>query len=181
MQISKFGIKNADDAISAYEDIIGTKLPDQMVLFIKKYNGGETPGTTFGCGKTTSSLKGFYGLGRVKYSLDNIRPFERNEKKYLPVAFDAFGNDIVMDLKTGEVAFSDHETGKIITLTEDLRGFINSCISEPVGSGAVKSVEQREKELIARGRAHIITDALRDMWRAEIAKYEAMDLENVSI
>ncbi len=181
MQISKFGIANAEDAISAYEDVIGMKLPGQMILFIKKYNGGETPNTSFKCGQTSSDIKGFYGLGSVKFSLDKIKPFERNERKYLPVALDSFGNDVVIDLQTGKVAFSDHETGSITVLCEDLRSFINICNSEPVSNCAVKSVEQRERELIEKGRGNIITDALRDMWRAEIAKYGAMNLENVSI
>lgn len=181
MQISKFGIVNAEDVISAYEDVIGMKLPEQMTLFIKKYNGGETPNTSFKCGQTASDIKGFYGLGSVRFSLDKIKPFECNEKKYLPVAIDSFGNDVVIDLQTGKVAFSDHETGGLTVLCEDLRSFIKICNSEPVSNGAIKSVEQRERELIKKGRGNIITDALRDMWRAEIAKYGAINLENVSI
>lgn len=181
MQISKFGIANAEDAISVFEDVIGMKLPEQMTLFIKKYNGGETPNTSFQCGQTSSDIKGFYGLGSVRFSLDKIKPFECKERKYLPIALDSFGNNVVIDLQTGKVAFSDHETGGITVLCDDLRSFINICNSEPVSNGAVKSVEQREKELIAKGRGNIITDALRDMWRVEIAKYGAMDLENVSI
>ena len=181
MKISKFGIVNAEDAISAYEDVIGMKLPEQMTLFIKKYNGGETPNTSFKCGQTSSDVKGFYGLGSVRFSLEKIKPFECNERKYLPVALDSFGNDIVIDLQTGKVAFSNHETGGLTVLCEDLKSFINSCSSEPVSNGSVKSVEQRERELIEKGRGNIITDALREMWGAEIAKYGAMDLENVSI
>lgn len=69
----------------------------------------------------------------------------------------------------------------LLYFVKDLRSFIKICNSEPVSSGAVKSVEQRERELIEKGRGNIITDELRDMWRAEIAKYGAMDLENVFI
>ena len=95
MQISKFGITNAEDIISAYEDVIGMKLPEQMALFIKKYNGGETPNTSFKCGPTSSDIKGFYGLGSVRFSLDIIKPFERNKRKYLPVALDSDRKSVV--------------------------------------------------------------------------------------
>jgi len=181
MQISKFDIENADDKISVYEDVIGMKLPDQMSSFIRRYNGGDTPNTSFRCGGISSDVKGFYGLGKVKYSLDKIRPFEQGGNSYLPIALDSFGNDIVIALQTGKVAFHDHENQKITLLSDDLKGFISSCDSKPISSGAVKSVEQRERELIDKGRGHIITDALRDMWRAEIDRYGIMDLERVSI
>lgn len=181
MQISKSGISNAENAVLIYEDIIGTKLPEQMTSFIKKYNGGETPNTTFKLGKISSDIKGFYGLGDVKFSLDGIKPFEHSGVKYLPIALDSFGNDVVIDLQTGKVSFSDHETGELTALCEDLKSFIALCNSEPVSDGAVKSVEQRERELIERGHGNNITDALRDMWRKEIAKYSAMSLEEVSI
>lgn len=181
MKISKFGITNAEEIISVYEDAIGMRLPEELSLFIKKYNGGETPNTRFKCEQISSDVKGFYGFGNVKFSLDKVKPLEYYERKYLPIALDSFGNDIVMDLQTGEVVFSDHETGNLTVLCDDLRSFISICNSEPASSNAVKSVEQRERELIDRGRGNIITDTLRDMWRAEIDKYEAMDLENVFI
>ena len=181
MQISKFSIENADDKILSYEDVIGAKLPEQLTIFIKKYNGGETPNTNFATEKVSSDIKGFYGIGNVKYSFDRIKAIEIGGEKYLPIAFDSFGNDIVTNLSTGEICFHDHENGKLTMLSKDMRSFFSICESKPVSKGAVKTVEQREKELIDKGRGSIITEALRDMWRAEIAKYSSMNCEEVVI
>lgn len=97
--------------------------------------------------KVRANLQQIIGGYRYKETLGPwwaLKPFEWNGRKYLPVALDSFGNDVVIDLQTGKVAFSDHETGGLTVLCEDLRSFIKICNSEPVSSGAVKSVEQRE-------------------------------------
>lgn len=45
----------------------------------------------------------------------------------------------------------------------------------------MKSVEERENDLIKRGRGNIITEELRNMWRAEIAKNSLLKLEEIAI
>ena len=178
MLISKF--KKIDmNGVEEYENKISEKLPDQFRTFIIKYNGGETPNTSFKSGRESSDIKGFYGLGDVKYSLDKIVPIENNGTKYLPVALDSFGNKILIDFKNGDISFMNHENGKITELVENLKTFIDLCESTPVSKGAVKSVEERENDLIAKGRGNVITEALRDMWRAEIKKYSNLSLEEV--
>lgn len=178
MLISKFS-EIDKDSVEAYEDKLSLKLPNQFRSFILKYNGGETPNTSFKISKESSDVKAFYGLGNVKYSLDKVSPQEINGKRYLPIALDSFGNEVVIDVKDGSISFLNHENGKVVSLADDFVSFIKACESAPISKGAVKSVEEREKDLIAKGRGSIITDALRDMWRVEIAKYSNIDLEEV--
>lgn len=180
MLISKFG-SISNEAISEFEDTIGVALPEQYRRFIKKYNGGETPNTSFSINGVCSDLKGFYGIGKVKYSVDSIQVEEINGICYLPIALDSFGNNILIDMNKGEVFFKDHENGSIKKIESDLKNFINKCESEVINKASIKSVEEREKELIARGRARVITEALRDMWRVEIIKYSSISQEKVEI
>ena len=167
--------------LEAYEDIIGEKLPDQIRRFIEKYNGGETPNTQFKCGDVSSDLKAFYGLGKVKYSFDEVRPVEVKGIRYLPFACDSFGNELGIDLSSGTVCFMDHEKDCITQMTNDFCSFIGICVSKAVNPSSIKTVEEREAELVERGRGGIITDALRNMWRAEIEKYSAIKQEEVII
>lgn len=178
MLISKFGTISKD-IISEFEDVIGVSFPEQYRIFIEKYNGGETPNTCFNINGISSDLKGFYGLGKVKYTLDSIRAEEIKGICYLPIAIDSFGNDILIDLNEGEIFFRNHENGNIKKIESNLKGFINKCESKAINKASIKSVEEREKDLIARGRGSIITDALRDMWRVEINKYGAISQEEV--
>ncbi len=180
MLISKFGSIEAD-TISEYEDKISVVLPKKYKTFIEKYNGGETPNTSFMIGGIRSDIKGFYGIGNVKFSFDTIRTIEIEGRCYLPIAFDSFGNDILLETKEGTIHFRNHENGSLELLGSDFEEFIEKCESKPIDKSAVKSVEEREKELIARGRGEVITDALRDMWRVEINKFSAMSQVEVTI
>lgn len=179
MLISKYGGDNIDEKIVILEEKIGNEIPKQLHTFLKKYNGGETPNTKFSCNGISSDVKGFYGVGNVKYSYDDIRDLEYAGDIYLPIAFDSFGNDVLISLGTGIIYFKEHENGKIAKLTEDLRKFVECCESTVIKPAARKSVEEREEELIKKGRGNIITEALREMWRAEINKYASMKQENV--
>ena len=181
MLISKFGGTNISDKIDEFEDIVNKKLPAQLREFLIKYNGGETPNTRFeNCG-ISSDVSCFLGIGKLKNPVDPSMLFEHNGSCILPFAFDSFGNNYGMDLSTGEVFFCDHENNAVKKISEDLRTFIEKCESDGINDVSVRSVEEREQELIKNGRGSIITDALRDMWRAEISKFGAMKLEEVKI
>ena len=117
MLISKFS-EIDKDSVEAYEDKFSLKLPNQFRSFILKYNGGETPNTSFKISKESSDVKAFYGLGNVKYSLDKVSPQEINGKRYLPIALDSFGNEVVIDVKDGSISFLNHENGKVVSLTK---------------------------------------------------------------
>lgn len=167
------------DRVEEYEKKISEKLPDQFRTFLIRYNGGETPNTSFRSDRETSDIKGFYGLGNVKYSLDNVMPIKINGADYLPIALDSFGNEFLISFNDGSIYFLNHENDKMTKLSENLKAFLYLCESTSVSKGALKSVEEREKELIEKGRGSMITEALRDMWRAEIEKHSRVSPEEV--
>ena len=57
--------------------------------------------------------------------------------------------------------------------------FLSKCKSEDIDPGARETPEEREKDLIAKGRAHVITDSLREIWKKEYEKYKDMVQEKV--
>lgn len=181
MLIAKFGAIDIQEKLETYEDIIGSEIPKQLRRFLEKYNGGETPNTQFKSGNIASDIKAFYGLGKVRYSFDEIKPIVDKGVSYLPFARDSFGNELIIDLTSGEIYFMDHEKRCITHVGNDFKAFIDICESKAINPAFKKSVEEREADLIKKGRGNIITDALKNMWREEIAKYSAMVQEEVII
>ena len=175
MLISKFGSAQRNEIRS-----FNPSLPDELVRFLEKYNGGETPETHFDINRVSTDIVAFYGIGNVKCSLKNVDVIEERNNQYLPVAFDSFGNQIVISMATGSVHFWDHEQGKVTKeLAHSLSDFISKVQSDPVASKHTRPIHEREQDLIRRGRGAIITDALRDMWQSEIDKYSNYHQETV--
>ena len=85
-----------------------------------------------------------------------------------------------MELGSGHVFFYDHETGSVKHLAQCFREFIDACKSEVIHPASRKSVQEREADMIRRGRQSVITDALRKMWQDEYDKYSAIELEEVT-
>ncbi len=180
MDISKFGINDFDIQIQDYCSERKINIPDSYKSFLKKYNGGLTINTKFEINGIKSDIKAFYGLGDVKYSLNKVDIIEDDKTKYIPVACDSFGNMIVLSLLDDTIYFANHEkSNSVISLNCNLKEFINKCISGGIKPESLKSVEEREADLIARGRGGIITEQLRDLWREEIEKYSSIELEHV--
>lgn len=176
MLISKFDTNNIENKILQFEKEYGISLPGQYKNFLLKYNGGYTPKTKFSVEDDSSSMEGFYGIGEVDMSLD-----KSYKSKYitawikrglLPITMDYFGNNIVIGVKKkneGIIYFCDHEKGnRLIFLAEDLKGFFSLCQSEVLDKNAIKSVEEREANMIAKGLGDSITDGLRKVWQEEI-------------
>ncbi len=177
MLISKFGTAKKEDIFA-----VCPKMPLEMVSFLEKYNGGETPETTFSIGKVKSDIVAFYGVGNVKYSYSGVQTIEFGGQCFLPIAFDSFGNQIVISLDNGNICFADHEMRQTpIILAKSLRIFLNEVNSKPIDPKHLKSVEDREKDLVSRGKAANISDALRELWQKEIDKYASMHQETVEI
>lgn len=185
MLISRFSNDVVKDEITNLEKEYAVVLPDQYRAFLCKYNGGYTPKTKFRAGKISSDIRGFYGLGDVELSLNTTELREWLDAKFLPIACDSFGNEIVIALSdddNGRIYFCDHEKGyKPDYIAEDLKSFLSYCKSEKVSDASTRSIEEREAALIAAGRGDIITDDLRQMWQAEIDKYTNMVREEVVI
>ena len=178
MLISKFGTISTE-TISEFEDVCGVKLPTQYRSFLEKYKGGETPNTNFNISGISSDLKGLYGIGKVKFSLNAVCVEDVQGTLYLPIGMDSFGNDILIGLNDGTIVFKEHENGRCKKIATSLEDFFAGCESKPINKSAIKSVEEREKDLIAQGSGAIISDALRDMWRVEINKYGSLSQEEV--
>ena len=87
----------------------------------------------------------------------------------------------MINLESGKIFFKNHENVIPEEVAEDLRSFIKNCESEGINPDSLKSVEEREQDLIKRGYGSIITPELRKMWRAEINKYSAVKEEEVNI
>lgn len=181
MLIVKFGAIDIQEQLEAYEDIIGKKIPNPLRKFLEKYNGGETPNTQFKIGNIASDIRAFYGLGKVKYSFDKIKLIENGGVDYLPFACDSFGNELVIDMLSGAICFMDHENNCIMRVADDFKAFIDACESKAINPASKKSVEEREADLIKKGRGNIITEALKNMWREEIEKYSGIIQEEVVI
>lgn len=183
MLISKFSNSNVEEKIAEIERKYEIILPAQYKNFLHKYNGGYTPKTKFKAEKISSELRGFYGLGDVKLSLDDVELGNFIERNIFPIACDSFGNYIMVGLindNAGKIYFCDHEKGnKAEYITENLKKFIACCNSEMIPEASRRSIKEREDALIAKGRGNIITDDLRKMWQAEIDKYGSMVQEEV--
>lgn len=185
MLISKFAGENVNDKVEEMEKQYNISLPNQYKDFLYRYNGGYTPKTKFKVGIISSDIRGFYGVGNVKLSFDTIELREWIDKSFLPIATDSFGNYLVIGLENdnnGRIFFCNHEAGnKAEYIAENLNEFFKYCKSEKISEASRLSIKEREDALIARGRGSIITDALRQMWQAEIDKYENMTQEDVVI
>lgn len=175
MLISKFGTATKDAIHSCYPD-----MPDEMVKFLEKYNGGETPATHFDINGVSTDIVGFYGIGNVKYSFDSITGIHIDDEEYLPIAFDSFGNYIAISSSNGAIVFVDHEQSSALKkLTDSLSEFISKVKSDPINPIKIKTIEERERDMINRGRGQLITDELRALWQKEIDKYSNLNLETV--
>ena len=185
MLISKFNNENVEPQIIELEAKYGISIPNQYKEFLIDYNGGDTPQTKFKVGKISSDIRGFYGIGSVKLSLNNINLDKWIEQDLIPIACDSFGNYIVINIGEtlyGKIFFCDHELGgKKSCIGDDFKSFIQCCTSKKISENSKKSIKERKKELIANGRGHIIDKALRKMWQDEIDKFGNMIQEQVKI
>ena len=59
--------------------------------------------------------------------------------------------------------------------------FLVTMKSDKIPEAALRSIEERKAALIERGRGHIITPALIEMWQVELNKYGNMRQEEVVI
>lgn len=183
MLISKFIYDEVENEILDLEKKIKVKLPGEYREFLKKYNGGYTPKTTFKINKVSSDIRGFYGVGDAKLCFDTINLLEWVQKQMIPIACDSFGNYIVINYESkleGYIYFYNHEKeGELTMLKETLKEFIKCCKSEEISEASKRSIKEREELLIAKGKGSIINDALRAMWQTEIDKYSNMIQEEV--
>lgn len=186
MLIIRQATENIEKEVELFEETYGIIIPEQYKQFLLKYNGGETPETTFRIEKTSSNLTAFFGLGDVEDNFKCIVDLESFLKRnFLPIAYDLFGNYIVIDLdenKNGEINFCDHEKEfKAVFLAKDLKTFVKSVKSKKMDEYYTMSIEEREKRMIANGNADKITDKLRENWKKTVDRYSNAKQERVII
>lgn len=184
MLISKFDTADIEEKIQRLESRCAIVLPESYRKFLSRYNGGLTPETFFRVQRVSSDVRAFYGLGDVEYSLDSLDLEEWIHRNFFPIACDSFGNDIMLGLagdSAGAVFFWDHELGSAKKLTPDLKSFVKACRSEKISPYATKPIAEREADLIARGRGHVITESLKRAWQEEIDRFSNIVQQRVVI
>ena len=183
MLISKFTNPNTEAAAAQFEAQLQITLPEQYRNFLIRYNGGETPKTTFKIGRESSDVRAFMGFGDVPYKFpegDEINEWVK--RGLLPIAVDSFGNYFAIGLsamKKDAVYFCDHEHGyKSKKLTKNLKDFISGCKSQKIGR--IRTIEERKQQVIENGwKPEEITDDVIAVWQAEIDKYQHIVQEQV--
>lgn len=185
MLISKFDNTNIEKKIVEVEFRNEIKLPDEYRRFLCDYNGGFTPKTKFKKGRISSDVRGFYGIGEVKYTIDSFDLSEWIDLNVFPVACDSFGNYYLIGLsndESGKVFFGEHEKNyELDYLCNSFSEFVSLCKSKVISDASRLSIEEREAKLIANGYGNNINDALREAWQNEIDKYANIVQEKVVI
>lgn len=187
MLISKFVTENIVEEISGTEKKYGFEFPVQYKQFLIKYNGGYTPKTKFKINGVASDVNAFLGVGNAEINYSQITTEAMTdlvEKEVIPIAEDSFGNYILIGVSgdlINKIFFWDHEKSEKKLLTQDFLSFINKCRRDIINEAAKRSIKEREDDLIAKGRGHIITDSLKAMWQKEIDKYEKISQEEVNL
>ena len=184
MLIVKFQTCGVADEISKIESQFTIKFPEQYKDFLLRYNGGYTPKTKFKAKGISSDVRGFYGVGAVALSVSEEMISSWIHQKLFPIACDTFGNYILLCItgaEHGNIFFCDHEKGMNLSLiAKDFPSFVRTCKSDKIPEAAFRSIEERKAALIKRGRGHIITPALIEMWKKELDKYSNMRQEEVT-
>lgn len=180
MLISRFDNANVEEHIAHLEKQYNIVLPEEYKRFLLKYNGGETPDTEFRINKVSSDVRAFYSLGNAnKYYnfqglIDNMNILGEFVKDgMLPIAVNDFGDYITIGIRKKEngcIFFRYHDRGKkYIKLADTLSEFAAKCKSEEIGH--IRTVEERKRDMIARGLEKHITEVKIKGWQAEIDKY----------
>ena len=188
MLIAKY-LKNDIDIekeILNFEKKYDILLPSQYKSFLKKYNGGDTPETNIKIKKFTWDVDGFYGIGNVEFRIDKVVEFdELLEKGWLPIANSCLGDYFAIGLNgadKGKIYFLDYGSGyRKKFLTDDLKQFIDYCQSGEIDPCVYETVEEREADLLARGKGANITEGLKEAWQEEIDRFKDMVREEVII
>lgn len=182
MLISKYG-NGSTKLVDEFENKNGIELDEQYRSFLVNYNGGDTPKTMVRINGISSDLRYLFGIGVENDIEDYMQSLKWENKQCLPIGADSFGNYYVIgisDENKGVIYFSDHEKGFGLTkIADSFSKFLAKCKSAPINPRSQRSPEEREAELIAKGKADNITEGLRDMWKQEYEKYKDINQEEV--
>ena len=182
--ISKYG-NGSEELVRGFEEKHGLELDEEYRKFLVKYNGGDTPNTCVKDKGISSDIRCLFGLCTEESIEDAMQNPVWQNKKCVPIGVDSFGNYFAIgtsEIERGHVFFCDHENGfGMHKLSDSFSQFLQKCKSKEINPRARRTPEEREKELIEKGKSGNITDGLRKMWEQEYNKYKDMVQEEVSL
>lgn len=159
LKIFKFDNTDVSNEVSDFEQKYDLQLPDSYKKFLLKYNGGNTPKSTFKINWVSSDIRAFYGFKNATKEYNFSYLVEMNyfeellENHYLPIATDSFGNQIVITISEknkGEIYFFDNVKSKKFV---------------------VRSIEERINGMKESGSDIEVDEELLGLWQNEIDKY----------
>lgn len=187
MLISKFDTADIEEKITDLECQYKIVLPDQYKQFLYKYNGGETPETSFRLARVSSDVCGFFGLGvpNLYYQFEHY--FDDDEisvfvsEGIFPIGKNSFGDLLFISIQKehlGEILFQYHDRSKnLIKLTDSFSDFVSKCKSKKI-----KPCRTIEERIAGRKAAGILDDpppvALQE-WQKEIDRYKNIRQEKL--
>ena len=180
MLIAKYG-KGKEKLVQMFEDKYGVKFDSEYRSFLIKYNGGETPETSFKKGKRQEVVRYLFGL-KTEESIEKLLEyFDYKEKECIPIGEDVFGNYYTIGISEnnhGLIYFCDHERGfRKSQIADSFKDFISKCTSSPVKKPL--HTKKIKKKLIEEGRSNIINEHLRKTWKEQYKHYKKMVQEEV--
>ena len=186
MLISKFDTTDIEKKVNNLQRRYGIELPEQYRLFLYKYNGGETPETSFRLARVSSDLRGFLGLGVADKYFQFEHYFDSDEilafvsEGIFPIGKNSFGDLLFIGINeehSGEILFRYHDKPKgLIKLKDSFSDFAAACKSKKIKP--CRSIEER----LAGRRAAGIDDPppiVLQEWQKEIDRYKNIRQEEL--
>lgn len=165
LKIFKCDNTDVSNEVSDFEQKYDLQLPDSYKKFLLKYNGGNTPKSTFKINGVSSDIRAFYGFKNATKEYNFSYLVEMNyfeellENHYLPIATDSFGNQIVITIS---------EKSEYEYLTKTLEEFFDNVKSKKF---VIRSIEERINGMKESGSDIEVDDELLGLWQNEIDKY----------
>ncbi|MDF7670698.1 SMI1/KNR4 family protein [Orbaceae bacterium ESL0721] len=185
--IFNFDNSHVAEKIALFEETLGIKIPDAYSDFLKKYNGGYTPKTSFDINGESSDIRYFYGFEEQDEYCDFSQLMQDDsftsaiENGYLPIAEDSCDNSIVIgtsELNYGKISFYDHEIDTYNYLCPDFKDFISQIESQEY---VPLSIEERIQELKECNSKIQVDDGLVKLWQEEIDELANLKQKKVEL
>lgn len=182
---SEYPVTEAD--LSNYENAHGFSFPQQYRAFMLKYNGGETPETSFRLSGVSSDIRSFYELRNGKDGL-GLYEIEFHVREYLkdkmiPIAQNVFGDNIficVAGQENGKIFFRYHDRPKrYIQVADNFQTFIQKCKSNKLGH--CYTIEERIEMRKKAGNFKPPSKITLTEWQKEIDRFHQIHQEPVEL
>lgn len=187
MLISRFDAAGIEEKVAGLARRYGVELPEGYRRFLCRYNGGETPETSFRMARVSSDLRGFFGLGAAAEGYQLECCFDEDElsafvsEGVFPIGKNSFGDLIFIGVRgerLGKILFQYHDRPKkLIALADSFSDFTARCRSKKLKP--CRSIEER---LAGRRAAGILEPpppvALQE-WQREIDRCQRIHQEEL--